>query len=154
MNIGLTSYIQLKTWESTYTHVQNAPLYSKTLSIKPVNHLSSSCKDHPDFSLCLSLQLINCPLNRLGFLCHLVRAHHCLLLCVLLTILSFPFQLNVTTALQSASLLQSAVLLSAAFPVSHHPDVRKILWNPGPSPTELLWGGNFGSKAVDSLWDL
>jgi hypothetical protein len=39
-------------------------LHTKILSITPVSYPSPSCKDHPDFSYCLSLHLINCPLNK------------------------------------------------------------------------------------------
>jgi hypothetical protein len=44
-------------------------LYTKTLSIKPVNHPISSCKNHPDFSFSLPLKLINFPLNKDGGFC-------------------------------------------------------------------------------------
>jgi hypothetical protein len=65
MNIGHTSYMQLKHMRVSTSACTECPmLYDKILSIKPVNHLSPSCKDCPDFSPPFALSIYKGPLKK------------------------------------------------------------------------------------------
>jgi hypothetical protein len=73
-------------------------LYKKTLSNKPINYPGPCCKNHPDFSHCLLLQFINCPLNKDQGFCA-IWPEPTTLSCGVSSCLHFPFPFNKTLLL-------------------------------------------------------